>query len=411
MHLFRLMWAYLRAKPLATVLHLLMVILGIATLTALILINAQVSHRLDRDVAGIDMVVGAKGSPMQLILSSVFQVDSPTGNIPGTALEDLRRNPMVKEVIPIAMGDNIQGFRIVGTDAQYPAHYHATLSDGKLFANTMQATLGAEVASNTSLKVGDTFKGSHGLVAGGEQHENTYTVVGIFNRTNTVVDRLALTPVSSVWEVHAHHHHHDDDDHEEDDHDEDDDEHKHEAHSGDVTAALVKFRNPAAFARLPRMVNETTNMQAAVLAQEAARLFSVFGVGVAALQTVAVLLLITAALSLFVALSNALNERKYDLALLRTLGAKPAGVFSLLVAEALAIGLLGSVLGVALGHGLVALLPLWLGEAHSLILTPFWFECDELYLILGMAVLALLASFAPAWRAYRMNLSEVLKTR
>lgn len=397
----RLTWAYLRAKPLNTALHLLMVLLGIATLTALLLINAQVSNRLDRDVAGIDMVAGAKGSPMQLILSSLFQVDSPTGNITASDFAWLQKNPMIKQAIPVAMGDNIQGFRIVGTDAQYPAHYGATLAEGHMFNNTLEATLGSEVAAATGFKIGSTFKGSHGLVAGGEEHQDLYTVTGILKPTHTVVDRLALTPVSSVWAVHAHHHHHDDDD----------DDEAHEAHPGDVTAALIKFRSPAAFASLPRLVNETTNMQAAVPAQEAARLFSVFGVGVTALQAVALLLLTTAALSLFVALSNALNERRYDLALLRTLGATPAAVFTLLLSEALVIGLTGSILGVALGHGLVALLPLWLGEAHSLMLTPCWYEPAEAGLVLGMVLLSLLASLVPAWRAYRMNLAEVLKTR
>lgn len=412
---FKLVLAYLRAKPLVTSLHLLMVALGIATLTALILVNAQVAQRLDRDLAGIDMVVGAKGSPMQLILSSVFQVDSPTGNIPEPTLDWLEDHKLVKEAIPLALGDNVQGFRIIGTTSAYANHYGATLAEGALFSKTLEATLGATVAAKTGLNIGDKFTGSHGLGEGGEVHDQEYTVVGIFAPTRSVVDRLVLTPVSSVWAVHGGHH--DDDVHATDkhahhDHDAHESHDEHEAHDGvEITAALVKFSSPMAFGRLPREINSSTNLQAAVPAYEAARLFSVFGVGVNALQAVAVLLLVTASLSLFVALNQALHDRKYDLALLRTLGVKPAALWRLLVAEALVIGLVGALLGVVLGHGLIALLPLWLTQAESLAITPWWFEPLELGLVVGMGVLSVLASLVPAWRAYRMNLSEVLKAR
>ena len=149
-------------------------------------------------------MVGAKGSPLQLILSSVYQADFPTGNIPLAEAERWRRHPLVESAIPLALGDNLAGFRIVGTEHAYAEHYGASLAAGRLWQAPFEATIGARVAADTGLAAGDRFVGSHGLAGGGAEHgAHAYTVVGVLAPSASVLDRLVLTPIESVWEVHG----------------------------------------------------------------------------------------------------------------------------------------------------------------------------------------------------------------
>ena len=197
--------AYLRARPLSSALNLLLLALGTATITVLLLTTEQLENRMTRDARGIDLVVGAKGSPMQLVLSAVFHLDAPTGNIPLADANALAKNRMVKQAIPLALGDSYKGFRIVGSNHDYPTLYGARVADGRLWSAPMEATLGAEVAARTKLAAGAKFAGAHGLGEGGDEHEKEpYQVVGVLAPTGTVLDRLVLTSVESVWEVHEH---------------------------------------------------------------------------------------------------------------------------------------------------------------------------------------------------------------
>ncbi|HEY3046857.1 MAG TPA: ABC transporter permease, partial [Polaromonas sp.] len=173
-------WRYLWSRPLAAALNLLLLSLGLASITFLLLVSHQISRAFERDLAGIDVVVGAKGSPMQLILSGVFHLDVPTGNVPLAAVKALESHPQVARIIPISLGDSFRGFRIVGTTPGYIAHYDAQLAQGALWRQPMQAVIGAQVAKQTGLKLGDSFAGTHGLGGGGDVHAQTpYTVVGV----------------------------------------------------------------------------------------------------------------------------------------------------------------------------------------------------------------------------------------
>ena len=174
-----------------------------ASITFLILVGYQLGKAFDRDLAGIDVVVGAKGSPMQLILSGVLHVDAPPGNIALKAVQELEKHPMVAGIIPISLGDNLQSYRIVGTSQAYLTHYQATLAQGCNWTQPMEAVVGATVARKLGLRLGATFAGSHGLEGSGHVHgDNLYTVVGILAATGSVLDRLILTDTASVWKVH-----------------------------------------------------------------------------------------------------------------------------------------------------------------------------------------------------------------
>lgn len=199
--------AYLRDRPLTTALNVLLLAISVAMLVLLLQLGTQASERFDRDARGIDLVVGAKGSPLQLILSSVFHIDQPTGNIPLSARTLLERDPAVAKVVPLALGDNFDGFRIVGTDKGFAALYGTRLAAGRAFAAPMEAVIGAEVARATGAGLGQKFIGSHGLGEdedGAQGHDHApFVVVGILAPTGGVADRLILTSVESVWAVHG----------------------------------------------------------------------------------------------------------------------------------------------------------------------------------------------------------------
>lgn len=390
-----LAWAYLRARPLATVLNIALLALGIATIVALALTLSQLEERMDRDAAGIDLVIGAKGSPLQLILSTVFQVDIPTGNIDLAEAERLTKHAHVKQAIPLALGDSYKTFRIVGTDARYLTLYAATLHDGRGWQAPQEVVLGALVARITGLKVGDKFTGSHGLTEGGGHHdEHPYTVVGILKSSGAVIDRVILTSVESIWEVH-----------------------EHEEGEGagaiakaekQITAVLIQYATPLAAASFPRRVNASSGLQAAAPAMETARLFNLLGVGISALKGFAVVLMLCAALGIFVGLMNALDEHRADLALLRLLGASPATVFLTIMAQGVVLGLAGVILGTLIGHIGAEWVGLALEKTHRVALSGGIVISEELWVGLGAMAMALLAGLFPAWRAYRNAVPESL---
>jgi len=399
MNLLQLAWSYLRARPLGTLLNVLLLALGVGTIGFVLIVNEQIGASLNRDARGIDLVVGAKGSPMQLILSGIFHLDAPTGNIPLSAAQELARNPLVRRVIPLSLGDSYRGFRIVGTSPDYVALYGATMGSGRLWKDEMEAVLGSTVAARTGLATGDRFAGAHGLSEGGALHgDAAFTVVGVLKPTGTVIDRLVLIDTASVWHVHAAHH--------ADAGAKDDD-----AGDRQVTVLLVQYATPVAAASLPRRINAETNLQAASPAYESARLFRMIGVGADVIRAFGGVVLATAALSLFIALYHALNERAYDIAVLRTLGAHPASIALMLMLEAGLLALLGGVLGLVLAHGLVAVLAWWMAEQESLRISAWVFSGGELWLLVPAFVAAALAALLPSWRAAHADISTTLARR
>ncbi|MGN6826463.1 ABC transporter permease [Paucibacter sp. M5-1] len=393
-----LAWRYLWARPLVSALNLLLLSLGLAAISFVLLVSEQIEGGVRRDLAGIDLVVGAKGSPMQIMLAGVFHLDVPTGNIPLATLDELRAQPLVARAVPISLGDSLRGFRIVGTTPDYLELYQARLAAGRLWQQPLQAVLGAEAARRTGLKLGDRFAGSHGLGEQGHEHgEHRYTVVGLLAETGGVLDRLVLTDLASVWQVH------------EDMHAVDADDRAALEAEREITMALLSYRSPLAAIALPRWVNAQDGLQAAAPALETARLLRMVGVGTEVLRGFGAVLLLAAALSVFVALLHAVRERQGDLAMLRMLGAPAWRVAALVSLEGLWLALLASVLGLALGHGLTALLGWVLASQQSLRISGSGWSAWEA-LVPALALLLALASAAwPAWRAYKLDVTELLQ--
>lgn len=400
MNLATVSFAYLRARSLTTALNVLLLALGIATITLLLLATDQLEERMQRDARGIDLVVGAKGSPLQIILSAIYHLDVPTGNIPFVQAREIQQHRAVKKTIPLALGDSYRGFRVVGTVHDYVVHYGARAAAGRLWEKPMEAVLGAEVAARTGHALGAKFAGAHGLSEGGQEHETQpYTVVGVLAPSGTVLDRLVLTSVESVWVVHAEHH---------DIKDVTDIARQMSDDEKEYTALLIQYASPLAAAILPRYINNNSEMQAASPAFETARLFRIIGVGVDVLRGFALVLIFAAGLSVFIALYNALNERRYDLAVMRTLGARPAKLMALMLFEGLLLASLGAVLGLALGHALAQALGGVLKAAQQVEVTGWAWVNDELWLVALALAVGVIAALLPAWRAARTEIAATL---
>jgi putative ABC transport system permease protein len=391
MSIFRLAWAYARRRPLSTLLVVIMLALGVATVALTLLITRELQARLTRDAAGIDLVVGAKGSPLQIVLAGVYHADVPPGNIPLAAIETLRRNPLIAQVIPLALGDSFRGFRIVGTEPELVTHYGGTLDRGEFWSLPLDAVLGSEVARTSQLRVGDRFVGSHGLAEGGGQHADArYTMTGVLAPTGTVLDRLVLTSLASIWTVHGH---------------------EHDADAvarREVTLALVKYRTPLAAVSLPRAIDKETELVAASPAFETARLLTVFGAGVDLIRAFAWLLIAASTLMLFVALAQTLDERRYDLAIMRALGASRGQVAAVLLTESLVLAAAGTALGLVIAHVAAAATAWWLPQAGPLSASARHFAPEEWGVVALALAAGILAALWPAWRAYRLDVAATL---
>jgi putative ABC transport system permease protein len=396
MNLLAIVWAQASRRPLQTALSFVLFALGVATLVFVLLAQTQFTRQVTRDAQGIDLVVGAKGSPLQLILAAVYHVDVPTGNVPLAAVDKLRAHRYVAQVIPLALGDNHRGFRIVGTDPALIEHYGGRFVAGAPWRDRMQAVLGATVARETGLAIGARFFGTHGLAAGGAVHEDAeYRVVGVLAPTGTVLDRLILTDLSSVWFVHEGEAN-------------DPVERKMLEAEREVTALLVRYASPLAAALLPRQVNAEPALMAAVPANELARLFAVVGVAVDAIRVFGGILIGAALLALAVALINALEERRYDLAVMRLLGASRAQVAALLLLEAWLLAVAALAAGFALGVGAVQVAGAWLAQARSFVLSPFAWTAELAAVAAAALAAATIAALVPAWRASRTDVHSTL---
>jgi putative ABC transport system permease protein len=402
MKLLRLALAYLRERPLNTFLNLFLLALGVAMIVVLLLFANQVEERLARDSRGVDLVVGAKGSPLQLILSSIYHIDTPTGNIPLAEANKLRAHPMIKSAIPLALGDSVAGYRIVGTEPAYVNLYEAKLAHGDLWKAPSEATLGAQVAKTTGMKAGDTFTGAHGMGAGGGEHKDSpYKVAGVLAPTGSIIDRLVLTSIESVWEVHEHH---------EKDQGHEEREAARQARDAqrEVTSLLVQYKTPLAAATMPRFINSQSALQAAAPAFETARLLNLIGFGLDTLRAFAGVLIVSAILSMLIALTNALEERRYDLAIMRTLGGSRGWLFLLVLLQGVILALVGTALGMLLGHAAAQAVGMWFNITRQMSFTGLTWVREEWWLVVVAVAIGVLAAILPALSAYRTDIAKTL---
>ncbi len=388
----------LMARSGQALVNILLIAIGVATMTVLLLVSTQLERNFERDLAGIDVVVGAKGSPLQMILAGVLHVDVPAGNMALEAAQNLAVDPRVKQLIPMSLGDSHMGFRIVGTTLAYPAIYQAQLSGGQWWSQPMQAVAGATAAKK--LPLGSSFAGSHGLAGGGELHaKSLYQVLGHLQPCACVLDRLILTSLDSVWQVH------------EKEIALDEVDQAALRVDREITYGLIQYATPLAAVSFPRFVNTGTELQAAAPALEVTRLFRMLGVGTQVLHAFAAVLLVVAGFSLWLSLNQALRERRADLAMLRMLGASAGKVARLLLFETLLLTAAGWVLGVTLGHLLTSLIGFLLAQDRSFLVSGLVWLPQELALLAGVLALATVAIGWPLRQIHRLDVLKQLNSR
>lgn len=464
MNLLKLSWKNLINNPLSMTLSLVLFALGVGLISLLLILNKQLQDQFDKNLAGVNLVVGAKGSPLQLILSSMYHIDSPTGNIPIKSAKPFMnpKHPLIEKAIPLSMGDSHQGYRIIGTTYDLFGLYDGEVATGKLWSKDMEVTIGATVADKLGLKLGDGFYSSHGLIIDENLvHDDSpqFKVAGIFKPTGSVLDQLILTNTQSIWKVHDSHEHeeeessssssssskeeeHDHSDHEGHDHEGHDhsnhaghdheEGHDHADHEGhdhgaettssqptaesllanedqSITSLLIKFKNNNyRTLNMQRNINENTDMQAATPAFEINRLYSMMGTGTDALQMLAYVIVFVSGLSIFISLFSSLRERKYELALMRVMGSSPFKIFLLIILEGLILAVLGFVIGLALSHIGMEILAKYMSDAYRYSFSGMLFLKEEIYLLLGALGIGFIAAIIPAIQAKNTDISRTL---
>ncbi|MBM55617.1 MAG: hypothetical protein CMB32_03565 [Euryarchaeota archaeon] len=378
----------LLAKPLQTALSTILLAFGVGMVSLMMLSEKQIKDQFERNIKDIDLVLGAKGSPLQLILANVYHIDAPTGNIDLEAAEEVIKHPYVEDGIPLAYGDNYMGYRIVGTEHSYPEHYSAELSEGQMWSETFEVTVGAVVAKKLDLNLGDTFYSAHGLTDGTDVHDNVdFKVVGILKPTSSVIDHLLLTNIESIWGVHG--------------------DHSDELKGKEITAVLLKKRNPMAVLTLPNLLKDT-NMQVALPAIEINRLNNQFGIGTKALSAIALLIMALSFASIFISVFENMQSRKYELALMRTMGGSPSTLFKLILLEGGLLSIGGVVLGLIISRTGLFTLATLVADKFKYDISEMSLLPSEIALVCCATFVGLLAAIIPAVKTLRMDISETL---
>ncbi|OAV45678.1 ABC transporter permease [Lewinella sp. 4G2] len=428
-------------KPLNGLLSVLLFALSIGLLSLLANLRLQADEQFDNNLAGIDLVVGAKGSPLELVLNSMYHVGYPTGNV---TLGEVKaffnpRHPIVEAAVPLSLGDSYRGYRIVGTTPDLLDWYGTSVGEGRVFAKDFEVVLGAEVAAKNKLGVGDSFRSSHGIVDEGEdriEHDDDFKVVGILAPSETVLNQVILTTNQTYWHSHETHEAaggdddaddhagHDHGDHEGHDHaGHDHSGHDHADHAADaptslldadpdkeITSLLIKYKNASSFQALsfPRNINENTDLLAANPAYEISEVRRQFDSGQRILGILVLAITVVSALSIFIALYASLRERRYELALMRSLGAGRGKLFSIIVAEGLLVAIAGYLVGMLLSHGILAVLASNIDGEFRYELDPWRFITAEAWLLLVSLGIGFLAAVIPAIQASNTDIGDTL---
>lgn len=414
MNIWKISFKNILSKPLYTVLSILMLSLSIGLLLGIQQLKTSFKYQMENNLGGIDLVIGAKGSPLQLVLSSVLHIDNPAGNINYGEAKKIGNNPMIEKTVPISFGDNYKGYKIVGTKHDFLSFYKAEINQGKLPEQSLEVVLGATVANQLNLSIGDTFKSAHGLVENTvDVHDDEFTIVGILNSTQKVIDRLIITNLESIWDVHNHdkgdshekeHIHEHENEH---DHNDSHEKHNHEDHNREITSLLVSFRSPVAMLTFPRNINQNTNMQAALPKYELEKLYKFTSVGFQTISWIAYIILIISAMTIFISLYKMIKERAFDLALLRTYGASNFQLIKIVSYEAFLVICIAFLVGFGLTQIGMYIAFNVLENAQQLMIIQL--PINEVLQIFGLVFIMVLLSVVLAiYPILKMNISTIL---
>ena len=371
---------------------ILLMILGVTIITLSVLVNQITKNTFTKNNPNLDVVVGAKGSPLQLVLSSIHHIDIPTGNISYKNAKKIMKHPAIKFGVPISLGDNFQNYRIVGTDKKFLKLYDAELEIGSMWEKPMQSVIGSNVANFTKLKIDKFFVGSHGLIDTGDIHsEQPYKVVGILKKTGTILDNLIITSLDSVWNLHSNQN-----------------DILKNSDSLEVTALLLKYKNKTSVFSFPRLINKNTSMQAASPNLEISKLFKLTGGAHKIINYLSIIIVSLSFAGILFTLLNNINERKYDLAILRTLGFTRKRIFSIILIEGMTISILGSFIGLILGGIVYKCIEFFSLLGRNIVTGQLDFIYEILTIWFVILIISFLTCLIPCIKVYKQNIRNTL---
>jgi putative ABC transport system permease protein len=451
MNLMKIVMKNMRQRALATWLTGTSVALGVALAVAIVLIKQGVQQRFEQGTVGYEMVVGAKGSPLQLVLNTVYNLDISPGNISWKLFEQLRADPRVKLAVPLSVGDNFHGFRIVGTtdalfkDFEFEPGRRPELAAGRTFifseaalksafqeaeqrarerearergeevkpvpapegapaSRPFESVIGSTVVRDTGLQIGQTFIAAHGVQPSAEAKEHTenpWTVVGILAPTRTAADRAIYINLDSFYHIEGHEIRQPTASAKAEEKDTDPD-------PGQISSIVVKLRSPIQAFSLYREINDRQDAMAAFPAAEIRKLFDIVGNIDRLLFAQAILVLIVAGVAIAVSIYNSMSERRREIAILRALGARRATIFSIVLLEAMTICIVGAAAGLLGGHLVVAVANGALYRASGFVIPAFHMQALEWYILTVAVILGAVSGIGPAWGAYRTDVAKNL---
>lgn len=419
MHLLRIALASLANRRFTALLTVFAIALSVCLLLAVERVRTEARNSFASTISGTDLIVGARSGSVNLLLYSVFRIGNATNNIRWDSFETLANHPQVKWAIPLSLGDSHRGYRVLGTDSSYFEHYHygrgqaLQLAQGKPFADLFDVVLGAEVADALHYKLGDQITLAHGVatISLTQHADKPFTVVGILARTGTPVDRTLHISLEGMEALHV-------------------DwqngmpargnarvsaEQARDMHLQPkaITAMLLGLKSKIATFAIQRQVNEYRGEPLLAILPGVAlqELWSLMGTAEKALFVVSLFVVLTGLIGMLTAILTSLNERRREMAILRSVGARPWHIAGLLVLEALTLALGGALLGLGLLYGSIAASQGWVQAQYGLYLPLTLPSAYEWSLLGAILAAALLMGAVPAWRAYRQSLADGLSIR
>ena len=370
-------------------------------------------------ISGADLIVGARSGPINLLLYSIFRIGDATANVTWQSYQKIAKHPDVAWAIPISLGDSHQGFRVMGTTLDYFAHYRFAgerqlkFAVGSAWTDLYDTVLGADVASQLHYRVGDAIVLAHGIgnVSFAQHKDKPFRVAGILQRTGTPVDRTvhvsleAITAIHLDWQtgaqapvgsrISA-------------------DAARHTDLTPDsITAFILGMKSKVTVFLMQRAINEYTEepLLAIIPGVALQQLWSLVGVADQALLLIAACVVLAGLLGMLTAILTSLEERRREMAILRSVGARPQHIFLLLILEAGFLALSGVLLGTVLCFGLLIGAQRFVIDHFGIVLTVTRLRPTELEILAGIVLAALAMGAIPAWRAYRNSLADGLTIR
>ncbi len=417
MYLFRLAVASLANRRFTAFLTAFAIALSVCLLLAVERVRTEARTSFASTISGTDLIVGARSGSVNLLLYSVFRIGNATNNIRWDSFEHYAHDPRVKWAIPMSLGDSHRGYRVLGTDQSYFEHYQyghhqpLEMAAGRFFAtDPFEVVLGAEVAEALHYKLGDSLVLAHGTAAISlvKHDDKPFTVVGILKRTGTPVDRTLHISLGGMEAIHI-------------------DWHNgvpargagrisaDQARNMDltptaITAMMLGLNNKISTFALQREINDFVGEPLLAILPGVAlqELWGLMGTAEKALFVVSLFVVLTGLIGMLTAILTSLNERRREMAILRSVGARPWHIASLLILEAFSLALCGIVAGVALLYAGIAAAQGYVQANYGLYLplsAPTAYEWSLLGIILAAA---LVMGAVPAWRAYRQSLADGL---